>query len=172
MNYKLFIGKLGVLVFAFVCFSATNISAQKIGHLNSQEVFALMPQTISAKNSMEDYSKGLNSDFTDKEEKLKKKVQDAEKRYGEGNMTQNELETVRAEIQKQGAELEKVRGQFQEQLIGKEESLMQPLVDKFTQAIKDVASENGYSFILDSSALLYAEDAGDVTSLVKAKLGM
>lgn len=172
MNYKLFIGKLGVLVFAFVCFAATNINAQKIGHLNSQEVFAQMPQTVAAKNSMEDYSKQLNDDFVAKEEKLKKKVQDAEKRYSEGNMTQNELETVRAEIQKQGAELEKVRGQFQEQLIGKEESLMQPLVDKFTKAIKDVAAEKGYSFILDSTALLYSEDESDISSLVKAKLGM
>lgn len=172
MNDKSFIGKWGVLMFAFVCFAATTVTAQKIGHMNSQAFFAEMPATISAKNSMEEYSKQLNDDFVNREKKLQEKVASAEKKYTEGNMTQNELETVRAEIQKQSTELEKTRSQFQTQLIEKEETLMKPLVEKFTKAIKEVAAENGYNFILDSAALLYADDTDDVTSLVKAKLGL
>lgn len=172
MNHKPFIRKFGVLAFALFCFAATNVTAQKIGHMNSQFVFADMPKTKSAKTSMEDYSKNLNSDFTAKETKLQKKVQEAEKKYSEGNMNQNELEAIRADIQKQGAALEETRQKFQTQLLEKEESLMQPLIDEFTNAIKTAAQENGYSFIIDSSALLYADDSADVTDLVKAKLGM
>ncbi len=171
MNYKS-IAKWGVMVFAVIAFAATNMTAQKIGHMNSQLVFTEMPATKSAKSSMEDFSKQLNSDYTAKEEKLQKKVADAEKRYSEGNMTPKELEAVRAEIQKQMAGLEQDRQRFQQQLIEKEEKEMQPLVEKFTNAIKAVATENGYDFIIDSSALLYAEDADDITDKVKAKLSM
>jgi len=172
MNNKPFIRKFGVLVFALFCFAVSNVTAQKIGHMNSQLIFAEMPKTVSAKTSMEDYSKQLNSDFTSKEEKLQRKVQEAEKKYSEGNMTQNELETVRADIQKQGSALEETRQKFQTQLLEKENSLMQPLIDEFTNAIKSVAQENGYNFIIDSSALLYAEDSADVSGFVKSKLGM
>ena len=171
MNYKS-IAKWGVMVFAVIAFAATNMTAQKIGHMNSQLVFTEMPATKSAKSSMEDFSKQLNSDYVAKEEKLQKKVADAEKRYAEGNMTPKELEAVRAEIQKQLGALEQDRQRFQQQLIEKEEKLMQPLVTKFTDAIKSVATENGYDFIIDSTALLYAEDADDVTDKVKAKLSM
>jgi len=41
---------------------------------------------------------------------------------------------------------------------------------------KDVAKENGYTYIFDTSpgigVVLYADESTDVTALVKAKLGM
>lgn len=172
MNYKSLIAKWGLLMFALVCFAATNVTAQKIGHMNSQLVFSDMPKTKAAKSQLESYSKQLESDFKDKEEKLGKKIQAGEADYAAGNMTQNQLQSLQAEIQKQGAELEQTRQKLAAQLIEREEKLMQPLVETFTSAIETVAKANGYNYILDSSAILYAEDAEDVTALVKAQLGM
>ncbi len=172
MNYKSLITKWGVLVFALICFAASDITAQKIGHMNSGVVFAEMPKTKAAKSQLENYTKQLESDFKSREEQLAKKIESAEKKYTSGEMTQNELQNVQAEIQKQGAELEKTRQQMMQKLVEREENLMEPLVTSLNEAIEAVAKENGYNFIIDSSALLYAEDAEDVTALVKAKLGM
>jgi len=172
MNYKSLIGKWGVLMFALVCFAATTVNAQKIGHMNSQFIFSEMPKTKAAQSNLESYSKQLEGDFKKKEDVLAKKIQDGEARYAAGNMTQNELQSLQAEIQKQGAELEKTRQQLGQQLMEKEAKLLEPLRDEFVAAIEAVAKANGYNLIIDSAAILYAEDADDVTALVKAKLGM
>ncbi len=172
MNYKSLIGKWGVLMFALICFAAGNVNAQKIGHMNSQFVFSEMPKTKAAQSNLEGYSKQLESDFKAKEEVLGKKIQDGETRYAAGNMTQNELQSLQAEIQKQGAELEKTRQKLGQQLMEKEAKLLEPLRSEFVAAIEAVAKENGYNLIIDSAAILYAEDADDVTALVKAKLGI
>jgi outer membrane protein len=52
--------------------------------------------------------------------------------------------------------------------------LYDPLITKARSAIADVASENGYTYILDVSmgVVLYFEAGDDVLPLVKAKLGL
>ena len=48
-------------------------------------------------------------------------------------------------------------------------------MEKVQKAIQDVGKEGGYTMIFDTStfnAILFAEDSDDVTSQVKAKLGI
>ena len=51
---------------------------------------------------------------------------------------------------------------------------LQPILDKVNNIIKQVAVENQFTYIFDSSAgiLLYAQESMDVTTLVKTKLGI
>ena len=62
----------------------------------------------------------------------------------------------------------------QKTLQEKEAELLQPIIDRAKKAISDVAKENGYTYIFDSSAgtLLYQQDSDDIMSLVKKKLGL
>ena len=64
--------------------------------------------------------------------------------------------------------------EMQQQLKEKNEELMTPLVDVVNQAIKDVATEGSYQMIFDQSTgiILFADENVDVSSQVKAKLGM
>jgi len=53
--------------------------------------------------------------------------------------------------------------------------LLKPIYEKADIAVQAVGKENGFSMIFDSGAfnvVLFAEDATDVTPLVKAKLGL
>ena len=53
--------------------------------------------------------------------------------------------------------------------------LMKPLNDKYLKIVKAVASENGYTYVFDlaSGAVVYhPESKGDVTELVKKKMGI
>ena len=58
----------------------------------------------------------------------------------------------------------------------RQSELMKPLVDRAKKAIEEVAKENGYSYIFDTStgvgALLYTPESDDIMPLVKKKLGI
>ncbi len=59
-------------------------------------------------------------------------------------------------------------------LAKKREELYKPILDRVNKAMQDVATENGYLMVFDSSTqvLLYADPSLDVTNLVKTKLGI
>ena len=54
------------------------------------------------------------------------------------------------------------------------EDLYKPILEKVNKAMQDVAKENGYLLVFDTSTqvLLYADETLDVTKLVNAKLGI
>ena len=79
---------------------------------------------------------------------------------------------------KEITDLEKRITEFQQtaeaDLQKKEQTLLQPIIDKAKTAINDVAKENGYTYVLDSSVgvVLYSVDSDDLLAKVKKKLGM
>jgi outer membrane protein len=62
----------------------------------------------------------------------------------------------------------------QEDLAKQEEELLKPMVDRATVAIKEVASANNFTYILDVSTgtVLVYDKGEDILPLVKAKLGI
>ena len=52
--------------------------------------------------------------------------------------------------------------------------LYKPLLEKVNNAMKDVATENGFTMVFDlsSNMVLYGDPSLDVTTLVKTKLGI
>ena len=58
----------------------------------------------------------------------------------------------------------------------KQAELFEPILLKIENAINDVAKEKGYTYIFDrvglQGGLVFADDAYDITSLVKAKLNL
>jgi outer membrane protein len=76
------------------------------------------------------------------------------------------------------ADLETRITEFQQSAEGdfaqKQAELYDPLITKAKNAIKAVATENGFTYILDISmgVVLYYEAGEDVLPLVRAKLGL
>jgi len=73
-------------------------------------------------------------------------------------------------------DLEKRIGEFevssQQSLVSKKQELYAPIYKAAEDAVKAVAEENGYTYILDSANLLYAPDGQDIMGLVKTKMGI
>ncbi len=59
-------------------------------------------------------------------------------------------------------------------MVAKSEELLKPIQEKVDAAIRAVATENGYSYIIDNSqgTILYADPSSNVMDLVKVKLGL
>jgi len=173
MNYKSLMAAWSVLVFALVCFSTTSVSAQKYGHLSFEEVLSEMPQTKTARSSLEEYNASLEADFKNMQDKLAQKIEAANQRYGSGEMSDSERNEKLQEIQKQEAALQEKIKAFQQQFAKRQNELTEPLFDKLGKAIEDVVAEGGYAYIFDTTNMLYiANTADDITDKVKAKLGM
>ncbi len=160
---------LGVMLFA-----STDLSAQRFGHINSAELLTLMPSMKSAETQLETFTKQLDQQYqskiTDYQSKEQKLYEDIQK----GIVTQVEQQTRAAELE----ELRKTIAEFelraQQDIAGKREQLLNPILDKAQQAIEDVAKENGFEYIFDLSAgsVLYFPPTDDIMPLVKTKLGI
>lgn len=169
------------LLFAFITLmililmSGVNLNAQtKIGWIKSDELLAVMPERDSAIKNLEKQRdeilrtlEGMNVEFNNKVESYTKQRDSLSAFVRQSR--EAELSDIQVKIQnfQQAGEVEIER---------KRQELFQPIIDKAQKAIKAVAEENKFLYILDVStgaALYYPEDpAYNILPLVKAKLGI
>lgn len=153
-------------------FSAFAQKSVKIGHINSNELLAAMPERDGVQKEIEDYAAQLTTTMDAMRKEYETKVADFQSK--QDVMT----DIIRDNKIKEITDLEKRITEFQKtaqaDLQKKEEKLLQPIIDKAKQAIDDVAKENNYTYILDSSlgVVLYSIDSDDILPLVKKKLGI
>lgn len=153
-------------------FSAFAQKSVKIGHINSNELLAAMPERDGVQKEIEDYAAQLTTTMDAMRKEYETKVVDFQSK--QDVMT----DIIRDNKIKEITDLEKRITEFQKtaqaDLQKKEEKLLQPIIDKAKQAIDDVAKENNYTYILDSSlgVVLYSVDSDDILPLVKKKLGI
>jgi len=151
-----------------------HLSAQKVGYLNTQEVLAMMPELKEANSNLE----VMKTMFSKKGQEM---LQSLQQKYGELQQKQAAGEIAPVELEKQSAQLkvdEEALRQFesesQQKMVAKSEELLKPIQEKVDAAIRAVATENGYSYIIDNSqgTILYADPSSNVIDLIKTKLGL
>ena len=105
---------------------------------------------------------------------LEGKYKDLQRKEQSGEISPKALEEESKKLKEQEGELGKFEQEMQKQLQTKRQETLQPILDKVNNIIKQVATENQFTYIFDSSAgiLLYAQESMDITALVKTKLGI
>ena len=146
-------------------------SAQKYGHINTQELFAQMPELTQVKAQMDTLQSMYENQLAAMQEEFNKKVQDFQQ--GQATMTDG----VREFRQQELAELEQRIQTFyqtaQQDIERKRQEYLAPLQEKLSKAIQAVGEEKGFTYIFDTTFMLYiAPDATDISGDVKAKLGI
>lgn len=171
-------------VAAGLVFTASVANAQqKIAHLDSETVFASMPEAKTATATLETLQKQKQAEI----EKMRTEYTTKYEAAVAKNKTLSEAnkETVGKELQQMGVELQDMEKRIneatqkaQQDIATKQGELLAPLNTKFQNAVKAVAKEKGIAYVFDSSAqqgannLLAWEGGDDVTNAVKAKLGI
>jgi outer membrane protein len=145
---------------------------QKIGHINSNDLLLLMPDRDSAEAKLKDYAGQLELQLASMTQEYEKKLTDYEQ--NKGVMTDLIREEKEQEILGIQRRIQEFQAKAQESLQKKEAELMKPLVEKANTAIKDVANENGFTYILDTSVgvVLHFPESDDILPLVRKKLGI
>lgn len=156
---------------------------QKIGHLNSDDIYANMPEAKAAQSTLETLAKTKQGEIdkmiTEYQAKLKA-AQDKEKTLSEANkdVVTKELMDAQTELQNLGKRIEDARTKATTDVQAKQAELFPPINQKLANAMTAVAKEKGLAYVFDISAsqgfnnLVYVDGGEDITAAVKTKLGI
>jgi outer membrane protein len=153
---------------------ANGQTALKFAHVNNDELVRSMPEFDSAVVKLEK----LRVQFTNDIELLQVELNNAYQRYlVEGkNWSEMVRQTKEEELGAMQQKIEAFQQQAQQQMQEQQTAMFNPIVEKAEKAVQTVGRENGFIYVFDISkgSVLYVdtEKSTDITSLVKAKLGM
>ena len=163
---------LAIVVLVAVAASVNAQKASKIGHIDFGKVLEQMPGQDTVKLVMEKYVQTLQGELQTMQQELELKGADYQKNAA--SMSSIIKATKEKEITDLQGRIEAFQQSAQQELQSKQTELITPFVTKAKQAIKDVAKESGFAYILNAveDILLYSDGGEDVTPLVKKKLGI
>lgn len=166
---------LTTLIISFLAFNFSTIQAQskvKLAHLNSADLMQVMPGRDTAQKIIQDYATSLEEELKAMYSEYQTKAMKLQET--QATMSQILQESKLKELQDLENRIKVFDEQAQEDLQLKQEELLKPLIDKAKAAIAEVAKENGYTYVFDTSvgALLYFDQSDDILELVKRKLNI
>lgn len=143
----------------------------KFGHVDTNAIFAAMPERETASKTVEDYAKTLETQLQSLNKELETKYTDymANKAtYSPSILQMKEDELVNLQQRIQAFQV-----RAQEDMQNKETELLEPIYTRIQDAIKTVGSEKSLIYVFEVSSLLYHSDESiDITNEVKTKLGI
>jgi outer membrane protein len=163
---------LAIVALAMIGTPALAQKSNKFGHINSAELLSLMPERKAAAAKMDsitkDVEKQLQEMMTEYRTKQEKYSNEAPK------MSELVKKDKEEELQSLATRIQNFQQQAQQSLEQQEQGLVEPIVNKAKKAIEQVAKENGYTYVFDTSAgsLLFWEESDNILAMVKKKLNL
>ena len=147
------------------------VNAQKLGHINSQELLAAMPELKDMQAKLDTLANQYEVQFANMQEEFNKKV--AEFQQQQSTMTAGVREFRQQELAEMEQRMQMFYQTVQQDLQAKQVEYLQPVRTRLMEAIKQVATTQGCTYVLDQSSMLHiGTDATDLTAAVKAELGI
>jgi len=160
-----------LLAIALIASSAITGYAQKFGHINTQEILLGLPEREQAQASIESRASEYEAEMTRMQQELQTKY--AEYQSKSSTWPAAILEQKERELQAIDQGLQEFGATVQNELAQLEQELLMPMIERVQEAINNVGSENGFTYIFDTSTGATVYTGGeDVGSLVRANLGM
>lgn len=156
----------------------TAVSAQsnlKFGHVNTQAIFAMLPELKTIDEQLQTEYSTLEKQLTDMQEALKSVQQEYVAGMQAKTLTAEQRTSMETQIQEGNQKVQTFYQQSQQTLQAKEQKLKQPVFEKVTVAIQEVGAENGFLYIFEEAgglAVYKSAKSIDVSDLVKKKLGL
>jgi outer membrane protein len=165
-------------VFAIiVLFFGLTVSSQaqnpiKIGYIDFNTLLAAMPGIDSVKIKLQVYQKTL----TDQMDAMRAEFENKYVDYQSQSAGMSDLikQTKEKELTDLKGRIDAFEQKANQDLVAKQQELVDPFIAKAKTAISDVAKENKYTFVLNAieDVMLYKSDADDMMAIVKKKLGI
>jgi len=154
---------------------AFSMQAQdKIGYLNLRALTSEMPEMAAASSELEVFAKQLQKQGEKMVTDLQAEYSALEQRAAAGELSPTQEKEEVAKFQVKQEQIGLFEQEMQLKVQKKEAELLQPILERIDTAIKAVATENSFQFIIDQSTpvILFAEESTNVYDLVKTKLGI
>jgi outer membrane protein len=152
----------------------TGAFAQKFGYCNSGVLLTQIPEVKAADSDLNAFQTQLTKRGQEMVKALQDKATELDRKQQQGTISPKDLEVQSQKLKEEEASIAKYEQEVYEKLAQKREELFKPILDRVNKAMEDVAKENQFLFVFDSSTqvILYSDESLDVTNLVKAKLGI
>ena len=146
------------------------LAQTKVAHVTVDEILRVMP-------AVQNFEKNIKS-YIDKEQivietmvaELQSKTQEYEANWD--SYDDPKKQNAQIDLEQMNQRIGLYKQNIEQQIEKKRADAWAPIEDEVNKAIENVAKEGGYTYILDSAVLRYADKNSDVTSLVKKKLGL
>ena len=162
-----------ILVFGFLLFAETSYSQSqlKIGHVDVMKILSELPERDSAQLVLDKETKEIESTFEEMQVIYNKLVDD----YTKELSTYSELvkKAKEDEILDKQKRLQEFEQNATATLQKRNTELLQPIYEKIIKTIEKVATENGFTYILDvskGSIAFTSKDSQNIDPLVLALL--
>ena len=149
--------------------------AQKFGYVNTNEIFNVMPDKVTAENTLKQVSDKYEAEFKNLQDAFQKKMTEYEAADQDPSTPQAIKDRHNQELQDDYMKIQNFQQTAAQDMQKQQDMLIAPITQKLQNAIQAVGAEGGYTFIFDQAAgsLLYTgTNAEDVSAKVKAKLGI
>lgn len=161
------------LIIALVLFAGTTgfVNAQKIAHIDVQELLSQMPQMKTAQAELQKLGETYKADIESSVTELKNKYNQYSNEAA--GKTKEENDKRAAELQGYEKNIGDAQQTAQQELQKKQQELMGPITEKAKAAIEKVAAAEGIDYVIDASpggGLIVAKGK-DLLPAVKKELG-
>jgi len=164
-----------IILVAFLLMGGIALNGQdyKFGHIDSRELLMSMPETDSAQARIQQLSTEYDQQMEEMQVELNKKYDD----YLTNQETWTELirQTKEADLQEMQQRIQQFQQMAQQDLQTQQNQLMQPIIEKANNAVKEVANEGDFIYIFDIGAgnpVYWSEKSINIMPIVKTKLGL
>lgn len=139
----------------------------KLGHVDINQILSALPQRDSAAAVMEKETKDVQRAFEEMSTEYNKLFDDYEK--AAPTLTEVVRKAKEADLLDKQKRLEEFQQNATAKLDQKNAELLKPILDKILKAVDKVASENGFTYILDvskGSVVYTSKDSQNINPLV------
>ena len=150
------------------------VISQKYAFIDTKYILSQMPEYTTAQKEIDDmaekWQKEIEQQYNEIEQKYKA-YQAEEILLPEETKKTRQQEII--ELEMKAKELQKKRFGVEGDLFKKRKELIDPIQEKIYKAVKQLAKDNSYSFILDKSKnsnIIYAEPKYDKSDAVLRKI--
>lgn len=147
------------------------MKAEKFGYVNTQELFALMPEVAKIRAQMDTLQSQYENQLASMQEELQKKMQEYKDKVN--TMGDAVKQAKEQELQDMQQRIQLFYQTAEQDIQKKQAEYLAPVHEKMSKAIQTVGEKLGFTYIFDSASLAYISNSSiNVFDDVKKELGI
>lgn len=147
----------------------------RIGIVNSQQLFDMMPEKALAEAQLKALSDRYHAEYVLLQDEFDKKYADYQTVAADASTPETIKERRVQELQESDKKMRRFERRVADDIAAQREALTKPITDKIQAAIRTAGEQGGFDLVLDTAVTPVAYTGPstiDITPMVKALLGL
>ncbi len=167
MFYSIKTGLIG-LCFLILSISAYSQEGQKFAIANVDSVVASLSEFKAAQKELESYAGEINQQLQGMQKRMQEKYN--ELLQNQNTWTKEKLDIAQKELQEAQSSYANFENTSGKNYNKKQQDLLTPIYNKVSEAIKAMAKDKSYTYVLPSNMFIFSAKADDLTNDLISKL--